>query len=50
MGEKALEETQEASDSREIMNPAVESREELCSMIHQGITEKLSSKKAQASQ
>ena len=41
-----MEETQEASNSKEIMNPALESREELRSMICQDITEKLSSKRA----
>ena len=37
MGEKVLEETQEGSHSRKIMNTAGESREELRSMIRQVI-------------
>ena len=41
----ASEETQEVLHSREITNPAVESRQELRSMIHHGITKKLSSRR-----
>ena len=42
----ALEETQEDLHSREITNPAAESRQELRSMIHQVTTEELGSRGA----
>ena len=45
MGQMASEETQEVLHSREITNPAVESRQELRSMIYHGITKKLSSRR-----